>query len=57
VDYLAPTPIDATLELRGRVKEVRERKVIVAVTLTAKGRKCARGEVTGVLMPESMKVT
>jgi acyl-coenzyme A thioesterase PaaI-like protein len=56
VDYLAPTPIDAVLELRGRVKEVRERKVIVAVTLTAKGRECARGEVTGVLIPEGMKV-
>ena len=56
VDYLAPTPIDAALELRGRVKEIRERKVIVAVTLTANSRECARGEVTGVLMPESMTV-
>ena len=56
VDYLAPTPIDATLELRGRIKEVRERKVIVSITLSANGQKCARGEVTGVLMPEGMKV-
>ncbi|MBW2434071.1 MAG: PaaI family thioesterase [Deltaproteobacteria bacterium] len=54
VDYLAPTPIDAALELRGRVKEVQERKVVVAVTLSANGRECARGEITGVLMPESM---
>lgn len=54
VDYLAPTPIDATLELRGRVKELKERKVMVVVTLSANGQECARGEVTGVLMPESM---
>lgn len=54
VDYLAPTPIDAALELRGRVKEAKERKVIVEVSLSANGRTCARGEVTGVLMPESM---
>ena len=54
VDYLAPTPIDAALELRGRVKEAKERKAIVAVSLSANGRLCARGEVTGVLMPESM---
>jgi acyl-coenzyme A thioesterase PaaI-like protein len=54
VDYLAPTPIDAALELRGRVKEVTERKVIVTVILSARGLACARGEVTGVLMPESM---
>ena len=56
VDYLAPTPIDATLELRGRVKEIKERKVIVDVTLSANGRTCARGKVTGVRMPESMEV-
>ncbi|MGD8991288.1 MAG: PaaI family thioesterase [Desulfobacterales bacterium] len=56
VDYLAPTPIDTTLELRGRVEEIKERKVIVDVTLKANGRTCARGKVTGVQMPESMKV-
>ena len=56
VDYLAPTPIDAELELRGRIKEAGERKMIVAVTLSANGQACARGEVTGVLMPDSMKL-
>jgi acyl-coenzyme A thioesterase PaaI-like protein len=56
VDYLAPTPIDARLELRGRVKEAGERKMIVTVTLSANGQECARGEVTGVLVPESMKL-
>jgi acyl-coenzyme A thioesterase PaaI-like protein len=52
VDYLRPTPIDAVLELRGQVKELRGRKVIVAVTLAAAGEVCARGEVVCVRMPE-----
>jgi acyl-coenzyme A thioesterase PaaI-like protein len=55
VDYLAPTPIDATLELRGRVKAIKDRKVIVSVTLSANGHPCARGEVVTVLMPENMR--
>ena len=54
VDYLAPTPIDSTLELRGRVKEIKERKAIVSVSLSANGSECARGEVVNVLMPENM---
>jgi acyl-coenzyme A thioesterase PaaI-like protein len=52
VDYLAPTPIDATLELRGKVKEIKGRKVIVAVTLSAKDKVCVKGEVVAVQMPE-----
>jgi acyl-coenzyme A thioesterase PaaI-like protein len=52
VDYLAPTPIDATLELRGTVKEIKGRKVIVGVTLYAKGEVCAKGEVVAVQIPE-----
>jgi acyl-coenzyme A thioesterase PaaI-like protein len=55
VDYLAPTPIDATLELRGRVKAINGRKVIVAVALFAGNKKCAQGEVVTVLMPEDMR--
>jgi acyl-CoA thioesterase FadM len=51
-DYLRPTPIDAELELRGQVKELRGRKVIVTVTLAARGEVCARGEVVCVRMPE-----
>jgi acyl-coenzyme A thioesterase PaaI-like protein len=53
VDYLAPTPIDATLELRGRIKEIKGRKVIVAITLTAKDKVCAKGEVVAVQIPEN----
>ena len=32
------------LELRGRVKEIKERKVIVSVTLSAEGEIRAKGE-------------
>jgi len=53
VDYLKPTPIDGALELRGRVKEIRGRKVIVETTVFAKGVATACGEVVAVQMPES----
>ncbi|QTA82855.1 Thioesterase superfamily protein [Desulfonema limicola] len=54
VDYLRPTPIDAPLELRGRVKEIKGRKIVVESTLSAKGEICAKGEVVAVQMPDSM---
>jgi acyl-coenzyme A thioesterase PaaI-like protein len=51
VDYLAPTPIDAELELRGQVKEIKGKKIVVAVSLSARGAVCARGEVVTVQVP------
>jgi acyl-coenzyme A thioesterase PaaI-like protein len=54
VDYLAPTPIDETLELRGKVKEIKGRKVIVGITLSAKGKVCVKGEVVVVQIPENV---
>jgi acyl-coenzyme A thioesterase PaaI-like protein len=55
VDYLRPTPIDAEMELRGRVKEIKGRKVVVAVTLSVKGQVTARGEVVAVQMPDNLR--
>ena len=52
VDYLKPTPIDQPLELRGRVKEIKGRKVVVAVELYAHDELCARGEVVTVQVPD-----
>lgn len=52
VDYLRPTPLDAVLTIRARVKEVKGRKVVVASTLFAGDLECARGEVVCVQMPE-----
>ena len=54
VDYLRPTPLGVPLEIRGVVKEIKGRKVVVAATLSANGEVCARGEVVAVQMPEKM---
>jgi acyl-CoA thioesterase FadM len=48
VDYLAPTPLGPELELRGTIKEVKGRKVIVAVSVRANGVETAKGEVVAV---------
>ena len=37
VDYLKPTPLAGELELRGRVKEIKGRKVVVETTVLAGG--------------------
>ena len=53
VDYLKPTPLGPELEIRGKVKEIRGRKVIVEATVYADGVATARGEVVAVQMPDS----
>ena len=57
VDYLKPTPIDGPIEIRGRVKEIKGRKVIVETSVIAGGVTTARGEVVAVQMPESFGAT
>lgn len=52
VDYLAPTPVGVELELRGTVNEIKGRKVIVSVTLSANKTVCAKGEVILVQVKE-----
>ena len=52
VDYVAPTPVDTTLELRGRVKESKGRKMVIMVSVLAAGKETARGEVVALQMPE-----
>ena len=54
VDYLKPTPLGVPLEIRGRVEEVKGRKVIVNATLSAKGEICVRGRVVAVQVPDSL---
>ena len=54
VNYLKPTPIDTILELRGRIKEIKGKKVVVDVSLSAKGEICAKGEAIAVKIPENM---
>jgi acyl-coenzyme A thioesterase PaaI-like protein len=45
VDFLKPTPMSEVLEIRGKVKEIKGRKVTVSLTLSAAGVICAQGEV------------
>ena len=54
VDYLRPTPIGMPLEIRGKVKEIKGRKVVVSATVSAGGEVCARGRVVAVQMPSHM---
>ncbi|HWP81703.1 MAG TPA: PaaI family thioesterase [Bacteroidota bacterium] len=54
VEYLQPTPMGVELEVRGKVKEIKGRKVIIEAILLARGEVCAKGEVVAVEMPERM---
>jgi len=55
VDYLRPTPLGPVLEVRGRVEEVKGRKVVVNSELLADGVVCAKGRVVAVELPDGMK--
>jgi len=54
VEYLRPTPLGVPLEVRGKVIELKGRKVMVSATVSAEGEVCARGQVLAVQMPEHM---
>ena len=53
VDFLKPTPIDAELVIRGQVKEIKGRKVVIESQVWAGDVVTAKGEVVAVQMPES----
>ena len=55
VDYLKPTPLGVPLEVRGRIKEMKGRKVVVDAELSAGGEVTVRGEVVAVQMPEHLR--
>lgn len=54
VDYLKPTPLGPQLEIRGRIKEVKGRKVVVESWIFAEGVATVRGEVVAVQVPEKL---
>lgn len=54
VDYLRPTPIDKQLVIRGRVKEIKGRKIIVSTDLSVDNQVCAKGEVVAIQMPDDL---
>ncbi len=54
VDYLKPTPLGIVLEVRGKVKEVKGRKVVIDEWIMASGEITVRGQVVAVQVPESL---
>lgn len=54
VNYLLPTPLDCPLEVRGKVKAIKGRRVVVESRLIADGKICATGEVVAVQVPEHL---
>ncbi len=55
VDYLRPTPLEGELEIRGRVRGIKGRKVTVEATLLVQGEVTAKGVVVAVQMPETFQ--
>jgi acyl-coenzyme A thioesterase PaaI-like protein len=53
VSYLKPTPLGRELEIRGRVREIKGRKVIVQASVFVDGVATVSGEVVAVQMPEN----
>ena len=54
VDYLKPTPMDVTLEIRGKVKEVKDRRVVIEEWIVVDGITTVRGEVIAVQVPDHL---
>ncbi|NVK19001.1 MAG: PaaI family thioesterase [Methylocystaceae bacterium] len=54
VDFMKPTPISDVLELRGTIREIKEKKVVVDITLSSGDQVCAKGTVIAVKMPDTM---
>lgn len=54
VDYHKPTPLGIELEVRGRVKELKGRKVVIEEWILANGIITVKGEVIAVQVPESL---
>ena len=52
VDFRAPTPINTELTIRGKAVEIKGRKVLVDLTLSAAGKLCAEGSVVMAQIPE-----
>ena len=55
VEYLRPTPLGPELLLRGHVRSVSGRKVVVEITVSVGGEVTVRGEVVAVEMPDTMR--
>lgn len=52
VKYLKPTPIDCTLNIRGRISTIDGKKVTVEVEVIANGLLTVKGEVVAIQVPD-----
>ena len=51
VDYLKPTPLGIALEVRGKVKGIEDRRVVIEEWISASGVITVRGEIVAMQMP------
>ena len=54
VKYLKPTPLGPPIELRGKIRQVKGRKVIVDVSVIVDGSETVTGEVIAIQVPEHL---
>ncbi len=54
VDYLKPTPLGVELVLKGKVLELKGKKVVSEIIVSANGEITAQGKVVAVQMPGNM---
>jgi acyl-CoA thioesterase FadM len=54
VDFLKPTPLGIELEVHGKVKEIKGRKIVIEEWIVANGEITVRGEVVAVEVPEKL---
>jgi acyl-coenzyme A thioesterase PaaI-like protein len=54
VQFVAPTPLGSELECRGRIEEVKARKVTVSARVLAGDMECARGQVIAIQVPDEL---
>ena len=54
VEFLKPTPLGPELKVRGRIREITDKKVVLDETLSANGVVTAKARVVAVRMPEAM---
>ncbi|MFC1997002.1 PaaI family thioesterase [Chloroflexota bacterium] len=54
IKYIRPTPLGPPIELRGKIRQVKERKVIVDVSVSVEDIVTVTGEVIAIQVPENM---
>ena len=52
VDYLAPVRIDQEMLMRGKIDEIKGRKVVVSIDLFSNDTLCAKGKVVAIQIPD-----